>query len=491
MWCVPFRFSPLLTVFYRFWEQHFREHNHADHCKGNVDFQGSEAHGVANDSDRIGSVGIHEENVRSITNPWQNQIESSFLCGDVEQEDVQDIATEYSNLLRAGDEGVPHYISKYEKEGKPRFDVVILGVGADGSCAGFHPNSAALLEHTATCVPVPDAPGGARVSLSVPILSNAKHVCFVATGEDKAEVLGRLIPVGDDCSKQPPGLVAAVDGWEAVDALFAARGGNEATAAAAATLKGGASAPLAALDATRAAEGTGGGGGEAKAGEEEGAASTPEEGAAKEGVAVEGGEGGEKGADVEGDATSGEVEGEKASKEEGDAAINDEGDTGGADAKDAEAEAALKNDAPVSEGEAAANQTKDGTEDKEGEKEDKEGGNEEEGDAVTESGLDGDAGVVAGGGKDGEKAANGDGARPASSMKNVSFSPSTRSLNSDGACEGESKEEGEEVEEGGVDFNMGVADIPAAWIYPANGDVHWFIDEAAGKRLPDFRVSKR
>ena len=391
---------------------------------------------------------------------------------------------------------MPHYISKYEKDGKPRFDVVILGVGADGSCAGFHPNSAALQERDAVCVPVPDAPGGARVSLSVPILSNAKHVCFVATGEDKAEVLGRLIPVGDDCSKQPPGLVAAVDGWEAVDTLFAARGGNEATAAAAATLKRGASA-LAALDATRAAEGTGGGGGEAKAGEQEGAASTPEEGAAKEGVAVEGGESGERGADVEGDVASGEGEGEKASKEEGDAATNDEGatgDTGGADAKDDEAEAALKKDAPVSEGETAANQTKAGTKDKEGEKEDKEGGNEEGGDAVTESSLDGKdggAGVVAGGEKDGEKAANGDEARQALSMKNVSFSPSTGSPNSDGACEGESKEEGGEVEEGGVDFNMGVADIPAAWIYPANGDVHWFIDEAAGKRLPDFRVRKR
>jgi 6-phosphogluconolactonase/glucosamine-6-phosphate isomerase/deaminase len=449
---------PLFTVFYRFWEQHFREHNHADHCKGNVDFQENEAHGVANDSDRIGSVGIHEENVRSITNPWQNQIESSFLQGDVEQEDIQDIATEYSNLLRAGDEGVPHYISKYEKDGKPRFDVVILGVGADGSCAGFHPTSAALLEHTATCVPVPDAPGGPRVSLTVPILSNAKHVCFVATGEDKAEVLGRLIPVGDDCSKQPPGLVAAVYGWEAVDTYFAAQGGFGGAVAAAATLKGG-TAALVAPD----------GAGENGERKEEGAGEVKGEDQKEAGKGEGDGDGKVAGGDEATVAQTAEQAEPAKTGEPGEPGAGDkgEGEGGGGD-EDRKKEEEGK-EVKEKEEDAAAGAT--GTTTEEG---------SPSGVSATEaSAKEGDGGEGKGGGGDeGEAKAN------ALVRSKVDFKDMPKTAKAADA----SSVSSEAPPRGRADFNMGVADIPAAWIYPANGDVHWFIDKAAGKNLPNFKV---
>jgi 6-phosphogluconolactonase len=75
----------------------------------------------------------------------------------------------------------------------PRFDVVMLGMGADGHTASLFPGTTAVTEHrgivTSTWV---EKFKTHRITLTVPAINNAACVMFVVSGADKAETL-RLV----------------------------------------------------------------------------------------------------------------------------------------------------------------------------------------------------------------------------------------------------------------------------------------------------------
>jgi 6-phosphogluconolactonase len=83
----------------------------------------------------------------------------------------------------------------------PKFDLILLGIGADGHTASLFPGLPAIHEETRLAVPVLQAPKppSARVSLTLPVLNQARHLWVVATGADKAAVLARVLaPDGRD-----------------------------------------------------------------------------------------------------------------------------------------------------------------------------------------------------------------------------------------------------------------------------------------------------
>ena len=89
--------------------------------------------------------------------------------------------------------------------GSPVFDLVLLGVGTNGHTASLFPHSPALHEEERLVVPVTVPGVGKRLTLSVPTINGARRVVFVATGEDKAAVLARVLqgpPRGDDLPAQ-------------------------------------------------------------------------------------------------------------------------------------------------------------------------------------------------------------------------------------------------------------------------------------------------
>jgi 6-phosphogluconolactonase len=80
----------------------------------------------------------------------------------------------------------------------PVFDLVLLGVGADGHTASLFPRAAALDERTRLAVGVeaPSAPVH-RVSLTYPVLNAAREVVILTAGADKADAVARaLAPEG-------------------------------------------------------------------------------------------------------------------------------------------------------------------------------------------------------------------------------------------------------------------------------------------------------
>lgn len=90
---------------------------------------------------------------------------------------------------------------------RPRFDLILLGMGADGHTASLFPHSPALREVTRLVVAVyAAAVNGYRLTLTLPVLNNAAAVLFLVSGSDKAQRL-RMVLTGKPSPDAPASLV--------------------------------------------------------------------------------------------------------------------------------------------------------------------------------------------------------------------------------------------------------------------------------------------
>ena len=80
----------------------------------------------------------------------------------------------------------------------PRFDLILLGIGEDGHTASLFPNHSLLKETRRWVAPVFDAPKPPpkRVTLTLPVINNARNVLFVAAGEGKQAILSEVFGSG-------------------------------------------------------------------------------------------------------------------------------------------------------------------------------------------------------------------------------------------------------------------------------------------------------
>lgn len=80
-----------------------------------------------------------------------------------------------------------------ESNGLPRFDLVILGMGADGHTASIFPHEIELLNSDNICEVAthPDS-GQKRITLTGKVINNAESICFLVTGASKAEKVNEI-----------------------------------------------------------------------------------------------------------------------------------------------------------------------------------------------------------------------------------------------------------------------------------------------------------
>lgn len=142
--------------------------------------------------------------------PWT---ETQIFFGDERCVPSDNIASNYRMAREALLSKVPAIVHRmpgetcdaaaYEGEieatfgpGVPRFDLIFLGLGADGHTASLFPGDPALAELQRRVVRIarPDHP---RLTLTLPVLSAAKLVVFLVAGVGKRDALARLLG-GDD-----------------------------------------------------------------------------------------------------------------------------------------------------------------------------------------------------------------------------------------------------------------------------------------------------
>jgi 6-phosphogluconolactonase len=95
----------------------------------------------------------------------------------------------------------------------PEFDLVLMGLGADGHTASLFPGDPALAERTAWVAstragqPVPD-----RVTLTIPVFTRARSMFFLVTGAAKADALAATLTGPRDPTRWPAQAVIPASG---------------------------------------------------------------------------------------------------------------------------------------------------------------------------------------------------------------------------------------------------------------------------------------
>ena len=93
----------------------------------------------------------------------------------------------------------------------PRFDLILLGMGEDGHTASLFPNHPLLREKERWVTPIFDSPKPPpeRITLTLPVINQARQVVFIAAGAGKAEALSAIIKGNSDL---PAALVQPTNG---------------------------------------------------------------------------------------------------------------------------------------------------------------------------------------------------------------------------------------------------------------------------------------
>ena len=107
----------------------------------------------------------------------------------------------------------------YEEElaaffgGRPRFDLVLLGIGEDGHTASLFPRTPALDVRDRWAVENPvEKLGTTRCTLTIPAINAAGRVIFLVAGEGKAEALKEILEGDADPQDYPAKLVQPASG---------------------------------------------------------------------------------------------------------------------------------------------------------------------------------------------------------------------------------------------------------------------------------------
>jgi 6-phosphogluconolactonase len=96
----------------------------------------------------------------------------------------------------------------FQTEDVPRFDLILLGLGADGHAASLFPETPALevSDRWVVANPVPRL-DTTRITLTVPVINAARAVTFLVEGEDKAEAVRDILEGDADPRAYPAKLV--------------------------------------------------------------------------------------------------------------------------------------------------------------------------------------------------------------------------------------------------------------------------------------------
>jgi 6-phosphogluconolactonase len=111
-------------------------------------------------------------------------------------------------------------------ENMPRFDLNLLGLGADGHTASLFPGTLALDERRQLCVANwVEKLGAYRITMTLPLINASRVIVFMVSGAEKARIVREVLqgaeaaPAARHAPPLPASLVRPVDGelWWMLD----------------------------------------------------------------------------------------------------------------------------------------------------------------------------------------------------------------------------------------------------------------------------------
>lgn len=124
--------------------------------------------------------------------------ETNIFRWRTELQDADDIAANYESAIGKFFDEFLGEKNKFQvaadDSNLPRFDLILLGIGADGHTASLFPFTEALseTEKIAAANPVEQL-DAIRLTLTFPVINNARNVIFLVRGADKATALREVL----------------------------------------------------------------------------------------------------------------------------------------------------------------------------------------------------------------------------------------------------------------------------------------------------------
>lgn len=104
---------------------------------------------------------------------------------------------------------------KEDRQDPPQFDLILLGLGADGHTASLFPAAPALSVTDRWVVATPPGslpPDVERVTLTYPVLNAARDILFLVSGPDKAEAVRDVLEGHFSRDRLPAAAIAPASG---------------------------------------------------------------------------------------------------------------------------------------------------------------------------------------------------------------------------------------------------------------------------------------
>jgi 6-phosphogluconolactonase len=149
-----------------------------------------------------------DSNYKALKNDFLDQLPEDspkpkvFPIDETALDDPQEVADQYEQTL------VSTFANR-DSVKLPLFDLILLGCGPDGHTASLFPDHALLRATDAWVLSITDSPKPppGRITLSLPILTHACAIAFVATGGGKKGILKKIFEADDEGRALPSALV--------------------------------------------------------------------------------------------------------------------------------------------------------------------------------------------------------------------------------------------------------------------------------------------
>lgn len=147
----------------------------------------------------------HESLITHIPIPAANIHRIKGEQAQISDADAESAAAEYETEIRR--------VLQTPSDEMPRFDLIMLGMGADGHTASLFPTTTALDETERGVVSLwVEKMNTRRVTFTFPLLNYAAHVMFLIGGADKSRTLREVLQPENGAMKYPSQRVKPTNG---------------------------------------------------------------------------------------------------------------------------------------------------------------------------------------------------------------------------------------------------------------------------------------